>query len=215
MMNSDSRTRTIARLIALAERHVAYHEWDEAAGRCYEILALDPANGDAPRTLGRIYQQHELVNDMRRALDRLFCHTHASLPLTRDRGAHSLRRKLAFSYRVLSRWEGWLCADDEGAPVSTLEEAAEMLDHAYFTGEEHDLSTVWGYYVRACAHPSVQRRAVQWWMARQYAQHGFFADAAEILTELLALHPTDPHARYMLAELRWWRDHAHSLLWLR
>jgi hypothetical protein len=51
-------------------------------------------------------------------------------------------------------------------------------------------------------------------MAKQYAQRGFFADAAEVLSEMLSRGPDDLNARYVLAEMRWWRDHADCIAWL-
>ena len=43
---------------------------------------------------------------------------------------------------------------------------------------------------------------------------GFFADAAEVLTEMIAHQPDNLEARYVLAEMRWWRDHADCIAWL-
>jgi tetratricopeptide (TPR) repeat protein len=201
----EPRTRTIAKLIKQAEHYIDHRDWDEAAVRCYQILALDPDNVDAQQKLRLIYIQRELVDDMRQAVTRLADPDDAS--------PHQYRRRLAFSYRVLSRWEGWL-QDDEQPPVDELEEAAQILNAAYLHGEERDLLTAWNEYVAAClAHPQ-RRRAVQWWMARQYAQRGFFADAAEVLTEMIAHRPDDLDARYVLAEMRWWRDHADCIAWL-
>ena len=37
----ELRTRTIAKLIKQAEHFIDHHDWDEAAVRCYQILALD------------------------------------------------------------------------------------------------------------------------------------------------------------------------------
>lgn len=206
-MALSTHTRTIARLLRQAEHHARCAEWDAAARYYYQILTLDPTNLAVPQALQQLYQQPDLINDIQQAFDRLFCPPNAS--------SGHLRRKLAFSYRVLSCWAGWLRPEEERTPVPVLEEAAEMLDHAYLSGEEHDLPTIWRYYLKACVLCPAQRRPIQWWMARQYAQHGFFADAAEILTEVLAENPADLQAPYMLAEMRWWRDYAHNLLWLR
>jgi TolA-binding protein len=202
----EARTRTIARLIEQAEHFIDHHDWDEAAVRCYRILALDPGNANAQNKLRLIYLQRDLVDDMRNAVMRL------SDP--DDASPHQHRRRLAFSYRVLSRWEGWLEDDVEQTPVDELEEVAQILNAAYLHGDDRDLLQAWNGYVQACAKYPRDRQAVQWWMAKQYAQRGFFADAAEVLTEMLSRYPENPDARYVLAEMRWWRDHADCIAWL-
>ena len=202
----EARTRTIARLIEQAEHFIDHHDWDEAAVRCYKILALDPMNANAQNKLRLIYLQRDLVEDMRNAVQRL------SDP--DDASPHQYRRRLAFSYRVLSRWEGWLEDDQEQTPVDDLEEVAQILNAAYLHGDDRDLLQAWNGYVEACAKYPRERQAVQWWMAKQYAQRGFFADAAEVLTEMLGRGPDSPDARYVLAEMRWWRDHADCIAWL-
>jgi len=202
----EAHTRTIARLIEQAEHFIDHHDWDEAAVRCYKILALDPDNENAQNKLRLIYLQHDLVEDMRSAVQRL------SDP--DDASPHQYRRRLAFSYRVLSRWEGWLEDDQEQTPVDDLEEVAQILNAAYLHGDDRDLQQAWSGYVEACAKYPREREAVQWWMAKQYAQRGFFADAAEVLAEMLGRGPDNPDARYVLAEMRWWRDHADCIAWL-
>ena len=202
----ETRTRTIARLIKQAEHYLQHHDWDEAAVRCYRILALDAQNTEAQQKLRQIYLQRELVEDMRTAVSRL------SDP--DDASPHQQRRRLAFSYKVLSRWDGWLQDDSEQTPVDELEEVAHILNTAYLHGDDRKLLDAWNRYVEACERHAPQRRALQWWMAKQYAQHGFFADAAEVLTEMLGRGPDDYDARYMLAEMRWWRDHAGCIAWI-
>ena len=202
----EAHTRTIAKLIEQAEHYIDHHDWDEAAVRCYQILALDGENANAQNKLRMIYLQHELVEDMRNAVQRL------SDP--DDASPHQYRRRLAFSYRVLSRWEGWLEDDLEQTPVDELEEVAQILNAAYLHGDDDALQEAWEGYVQSCAKYPRERHAVQWWMAKQYAQRGFFADAAEVLVEMLSRGPDNPDARYVLAEMRWWRDHADCIAWL-
>lgn len=202
----ETRTRTIARLIKQAEHYILHHDWDEAAMRCYRILALDTNNSDAQQKLRQIYLQRELAEDMRSILSRLSdCD---------DASPHQHRRRLAFSYKVLSRWEGWLKDDSEQTPVDELEEVGHLLSTANLHGDDRKLLYAWNRYVEAGDRHPDQRRAIQWWMAKHYAQHGFFADAAEVLTEMLGRGPDEYDARYMLAEMRWWRDHAGCIAWI-
>jgi tetratricopeptide (TPR) repeat protein len=202
----EPRTRTIARLIQQADHFILHHDWDEAAVRCYRILAIDYDNADAQQKLRQIYLQRDLVEDMRSAVLRL------SDP--EDASPHQHRRRLAFSYKVLSRWEGWLKDDSEQTPVDDLEEVTQTLNAAYLHGDDDELLQVWNRYVETCAQQPEQRCTIQWWMAKQYAQRGFFADAGEVLMELLGGSPDDYDARYLLAEMRWWRDHADCIAWL-
>jgi hypothetical protein len=206
MTSSEPRPRTIARLIKQAEHFIDHRDWDEAAVRCYQILALDPENSEAQQKLRLIYLQRDLVEDMRSVVMRLSDPSDAS--------PHQYRRRLAFSYRVLSRWEGWLQDDQEQTPVDALEEVAQILNAAYLHGDDEALLDAWTGYVDACARHNGRRHEIQWWMAKQYAQRGFFADAAEVLTELIGRCPADHDARYVLAEMRWWRDHADCIAWL-
>ncbi len=100
--------------------------------------------------------------------------------------------------------------------MDELEEVEQIIDHAYQHGADEDLLVAWNHYVEACGRHPKNKYPVQWWMARQFAEHGFFADAAEVLTEMLYTCPKDddPDARYVLAEMRWWRDHADSIVWI-
>src|SRR5713101_3679966 len=189
----EAHTRTIAKLIEQAEHFIDHHDWDEAAVRCYQILALDGEHVNAQQKLRLIYLQRELVDDMRDAVQRL------SDP--DDASPHQYRRRLAFSYKVLSRWEGWLKDDLEQTPVDDLEEVAQILNAAYLRGDDDDLLEAWNRYVAACAQYPQGRQAIQWWMTKQYAQRGFFADAAEVLGEMLSRVPDGPDAskaRYLL-----------------
>jgi tetratricopeptide (TPR) repeat protein len=202
----ELRTRTIAKLIKQAEHFIEHRDWDEAAVRCYQILALDGDNADAQQKLRLIYLQRELVDDMRNSVERL------SDP--DDASPHQYRRRLAFSYRVLSRWDGWLQDDLEQTPVDELEAVAQMLNAAYLHGDDEDLLLAWNHYIEICERHTAQRQSIQWWMAKQYAWSGFFADAAEVLSELISRGPENSDARYLLAEMRWWRDHADCIAWL-
>ena len=202
----ELRTRTIAKLIKQAEHFIEHHDWDEAAVRCYQVLALDGDNADAQQKLRLIYLQRDLVDDMRNSVERL------SDP--DDASPHQYRRRLAFSYRVLSRWDGWLQDDLEQTPVDELEAVAQMLNAAYLHGDDDDLLLAWNHYIETCERHTAQRQAIQWWMAKQYAWSGFFADAAEVLSELISRGPENTDARYLLAEMRWWRDHADCIAWL-
>jgi len=203
----NSLQHDIARLIKQAEHFIMHHDWDEAATRCYQVLALDPDNVNAQLKLTSIYLQRELVEDMRLTLQRLFDPDDAS--------PHQHRRMLAFSYRVLTRWRGWLRDDfEQRPPVDELEEVERILSRAYVRGGDAELQRAWGRYIEACARHPRAKYTIQWWVVKLYAEHGFFADAAEVLTEMRWTCPEDADALYVLAEMRWWRDHSDRLAWI-
>jgi hypothetical protein len=205
----DPFRHDIAKLIKQADHFILHRDWDQAASRCYQILALDLDNVNATLKLTSIYLQRELVEDMRLALQRLFA------PQAQDASPYQQRRMLAFSYRVLSCWKGWLRDDfEQTPPVNELEEVSQILNHAYLRGGDDDLLKAWNIYVTACANHARAKYLIQWWVVKQYAEHGFFADAAEVLCEMRCHCPEDQDARYVLAEMRWWRDHADTLIWL-
>ena len=62
-------------------------------------------------------------------------------------------------------------------------------------------------------------RACVFWIGKTYADLGFFADSAEALGEQCSRF-NDPdivpvgYARCLLAEVIWWRDNAHRILWI-
>ena len=203
----ETRTRTIARLIKEADHFITHHDWDEAAVRCYQVLAMEPESASGQHKLRQIYLQRDLVDDMRSAVLRL--------GEPDDASPHLQRRRLAFSYRVLSRWDGWLKADLESTPVDELEEVAHILNLANLHGDSRKLLQAWSSYVEAAERHPRLRHAIQWWMAEQYAQRGFFADAAEVLGEMLrAGYSDEADVRYVFAEVCFWRDNDDCFAWL-
>lgn len=88
-------------------------EWDEVAELCYQVLALDPDNGNAENKL-RLFDPE-------------------------DDCPHQRRHKLGFSYTCLSRWPGWLELDWDEPPAEaaeTLETGQRRLIAYYLMGEE-------------------------------------------------------------------------------
>jgi hypothetical protein len=121
----------------------------------------------------------------------------------------------------MSRWTGWEREYDEGyeheregpPDVSALlDEGRSQLLHAYCFGDNECTNLAWSYFEEAFRQTKDLRIALLW-VAKQYADLGFFADSAELLTELCAKFK-DESARRLLAEVRWWRDNAHRIPWV-
>jgi hypothetical protein len=75
-------------------------EWDAAAEKAYEALAIDPTYGRAANALLRCYLTHNALREMQRALMKLFDPD--------DERFNQRQRIAAYSYRVLSRAELWV-----------------------------------------------------------------------------------------------------------
>ena len=83
---------------------------------------------------------------------------------------------------------------------------------AYCLGDEECTDYAWSIFGDAL-HKAKDPRKTLFWIGWQYADLGFFADAAEALGELCS-HFNDADARRLLAEVVWWRDNAHRIPWI-
>lgn len=83
---------------------------------------------------------------------------------------------------------------------------------AYCLGDEECTDYAWSIFADAIGN-SKEPQATQHWIGWQYADLGFFADAAEALRELCSRF-NDDKARRLLAEEIWWRDNAHRIPWI-
>jgi len=192
-------------------------EWYAASELVYEALALDPTYHRAANALLRCYLHREALREMQRVLSRLF---HPEDP--DYEASHQRRRRLAYSYRGLSTadlWLDWEGGDHIPAPLEhlaeTLREGVSALNAAYCMGEREAYERARAAFARAraaCVDPTV----LAWYLARLYAELGFFAESAEALADLT--HAGDgedaPQARRLWAEVTWWRDYADRLPWI-
>ena len=185
----------------------------DAAARCYEVLALFPDHRQAAELVYELFCDEWLIYDNRNALQQ-------NIEEWDDRPWQQ-RRRLALSFRFMSRWAGWEREYDagyeherEGPPDVTvlLDEGRSQLLHAYCLGDNECTNLAWSYFEEAFRQTKDLRTALLWG-GKQYADLGFFADSAELLTELCAKF-RDESARRLLAEVRWWRDNAHRIPWV-
>jgi len=203
----DEERPEIRKLIARAERHMDREEWDEVAELCYQVLALDPDNENAANKLRLVYLQKDMVREMERQMFRTFD--------PEDDRPHQRRHQLGFSYACLSRWSGW--DEDWDEPPAGESQALETGRHRliadYLMGQEGAYDAARRAFDQALAEAHDQR-AVLYWLARLYAHHGYFAEAAETLEQMAAQEPLAPEARRLYGEVRWWRDNDHYICWV-
>lgn len=205
MQTTDEQVR---QLIRQAEEYMDCEEWDEVADLCYQVLALDPDNRNAENKLRLVYLRKDLLRDTERQMFRTFD--------PEDDRPHQRRHKLGFSYACLSPWEGWLELDWDQPPAEvaeTLEAGRLRLITDYLMGEEGAYAEARVAFDQALAAAD-DKTSVLWWLGKIYAQHGYFAEAAETLEQMAALSSLSPDARRLYGEVRWWRDNDRYICWV-
>jgi hypothetical protein len=186
------------------------YDWQAAAERAYDALAIDPAYPRAANALLRCYRSRSALRDMQHALQKLF--------RPEDEVPHQTHRMLAYSYRVLSQadcWQEWLGEiPPELAPAAEALEAGRLaLNHAYFSGDEDQYRQARTLFADA-RDRCEDRSALMWFLAREYADKGYFADSAALLGALIAAGSIRSDVQRLYAEMIWWRDHSRRLPWI-
>ncbi len=180
----------------------------DAAALCFDILALFPDCQEASDLVYELFCDEWTIHDNRVALQQ-------NIDEWDDRPWQQ-RRRLALSFRFMSRWDGkYEIRMEQGGPKDirkTLEDGKMELLGAYCLGDEECTDYAWSIFADAI-QKAKDPRATLHWIGWQYADLGFFADAAEALGELCSRY-NDEKARRLLAEVIWWRDNAHRIPWI-
>jgi tetratricopeptide (TPR) repeat protein len=185
-----------------------------AAAVCFDVLALFPEHQAAKHFIERAYRDGNLIRDNRRALSRLIDEW--------DDRPWQGRRRLALSFRYVSRWE-----DSYGENVEGNEEEWEGPDdvrkflHAghlqlledYLGGQAKGAEGAWQIFQEAIRLSKDPHEAT-FWVGKEYAQQGYFAESVDVLEDLLRRYPEDQAARRLWIEVRWWRDHQDQIPWI-
>ena len=185
----------------------------DAAALCFDALALFPECQEASDLVYDLFCDEWTIYDNRIAI-------HRNIDEWDDR-PHQQRRRLALSFRFMSRWDGW---DREYLKGYNLERTGpkdvrailhrgemELLE-AYCLGDEECTDFAWPKFMEAIEKTNDPYHALLW-VGKKYADLGFFTDAVEVLLDLCTRY-TEPSPRRLLAEVRWWRDNAHRLPWI-
>jgi hypothetical protein len=185
----------------------------DAASLCFDILALFPDCLEASHLVYELFCDEWTIYDNRVAIQHHIDEW--------DDRPWQQRRRLALSFRFMSRWEGWerevqVGNEDElNGPsdvLNILEDGKMELLGAYCLGDEECSGYAWSIFADALNKTADPRMAL-FWIGKTYADLGFFADAAEALGELCSRFD-DSNARRLLAEVIWWRDNAHHIPWI-
>lgn len=187
-------------------------QWSSAqadgAALCFDILALFPDCKEAGDLAYELFCDEWTIYDNRVALQQ-------NIDEWDDRPWQQ-RRRLALSYRFMCRWDGkYEMKMDRGGPKDvreTLGNGKMELLGAYCLGDEECTDYAWAIFSDALTQTK-DPQGVLHWIGWQYADLGFFADAAEALGELCSRFK-DEKARRLLAEVIWWRDNSHRIPWI-
>jgi hypothetical protein len=180
----------------------------DAVALCFDILALFPDCNEASDLVYELFCDEWTIYDNRVAIQQ-------NIDEWDDRPWQQ-RRRLALSYRLMSRWDGKYEAKmDRGGPKDVhtiLHEGKMELLGAYCLGDEECTDYAWSIFADAI-QKAKDPQATLHWIGWQYADLGFFADAAEALGEFCS-RVNDEKARRLLAEVIWWRDNAYRIPWI-
>ncbi len=181
----------------------------DAAALCFDVLALFPDCKEASDLVYELFCDEWLIYN-----NRVVIQQHID---EWDDRPWQQRRRLALSFRFMSRWEDKynvrILEGKSSLDVAELLEEGKMeLLGAYCLGDEECTDYAWSIFAEAIKKTNDPHAALLWigWL---YADLGFFADAAEALGELCSRFD-DPSARRLLAEVVWWRDNAHRIPWI-
>ena len=210
--DDDSPTRALQDAIIDRVNEILEDEWnwDEAAERAYQALVIDPTYGRAANAVLRCYLTKRALRDMQHALRHLFN--------PYEQAPNQTQRMLAFSYRVLSHADLWLAwtgkIPPELADVEPLvQPGLEALNDAYCVAEQGAYEKARAAFAAALERCR-DRPALMWFLAREYADKGYFADSAALLGALIASGSTSQDAQRLHAEMMWWRDQGRWLPWI-
>lgn len=185
----------------------------EAAALCFDILALFPDCEEASELVYELFCDEWTIYDMRVAVQR-------NVDEWDDRPSEH-RRRLALSFRFMSRWVGWEREHEDGRDeeregttdvFQILDDGKMELITAYCLGDDECTDYAWTIFAEALDKTNKPELTL-FWIGKQYADLGFFADAAETLGELCSRYQNQD-ARRLLAEVVWWRDNAHRIPWI-
>ncbi len=196
-------------------RHIGqwYCGQADAAALCFDVLALFPDCVEASELIYQLFCDEWTIYDNRVAIQRMIDEW--------DDRPWQHRRRLALSFRFMSRWLGWqreyepaFETQQDGPPdvAEILKDGKMELLSVYCLGDDECSGYAWAIFADALKKTSDQHTCLLW-IGKTYADLGFFADSADVLGELCSRF-NDFDTRRLLAEVLWWRDNAHRIPWI-
>lgn len=200
----------VYKTLAQARREGQWHAHQaDAAALCFDILADFPDCEKAKELIYELFCDEWTIYDNRVAIQQ-------NIDEWDDRPWQQ-RRRLALSYRFMSRWDDKYQEEllDEEGPSDVrdiLQDGKMELLGAYCLGDDECTNYAWTIFAEALKKTK-DPQATLLWIGMQYADLGFFADAAEAVGESCSRF-NNSKARRLLAEIIWWRDNAHRIPWI-
>ena len=176
---------------------------------CFEILAMYPQHQEASQLVMDIYSEPRLIYETRQAV----CQHIEEW----DDRPFQFRLRLAHSFRRLHCWldEQLLESDVSLSPdiIQIVQNANRLMTHHQSETASSDEDLAWYLYRQAIEHTE-RPDLLLLYAGNQYAAHGFFAESASLLNELLTKYGSIENALSLWSEVRWWRDHQYQLPWI-
>lgn len=211
-MNQQPYPAYVQRLLDQAEALLSEDAGQaDAAALCYEVLALFPEHTQAAELIYKAFCDPHLIYENRKALSRTIDEW--------DDRPWQQRRRLGKSFSFMSLWEPPQ-APDNLAGFAPPADVADMLDEGqlqlmqdYLLGQSKGADVAWGIFQAALKRAN-DPQAVLLWLGNLYAEHGYFAEAVDILAELETQFPGYTAGRRLWAAARWWRDNQGRIPWI-
>lgn len=186
-------------------------EQPEAAAICFDILTLFPEHEEASELIFQLFCDRKLVREQRKAISRLIDEW--------DDRDWQQRRRLALSFRHMSRWAEQHQELEDGES-QTPAEIADMLSEGkkqllqdYLLGQSKGSDAAWSIFQAAIQRSNDPERTMLW-VGELYAKQGFFAEGVEVLEDLATQFPKNQLGKRLWVEVRWWRDNQNRIPWI-
>ena len=215
-MTESGYPNYIQQMLDQAQRTLADEatEYKATLKICIEILALYPDHPGAAALILETFSDPRLIYENRQAL----C---VAIEEWDDR-PQQFRARLAKSFNMMCCWSRHKqeSTQPEWQETAVPQDVASIINEAdflmsqnwaeeAFSGQE----AAWHLYRQAFARTNEPAR-VFLYVAHQYACLGYFAEAAELLHELLAVHGDFDDALRLWVEVCWWRDNRYQIPWI-
>ena len=184
----------------------------EAIHLCFQILTLIPEHRETKDLIYHAICDPWLVGRIQQTINH-------QVPEWDDRPWQQQHR-LALSYRLITRWPGFLREHRPG--YETERDGPAEVRHLLIKGQRklsspnHPTANekAWPLFAQAVEQSHKPQQTILW-IAKCLAREAYFKESADFLTTYLSQFP-DPNndVRLLEVEVRWWRDNQYRIPWL-